>query len=50
MGIIYNSKQNISESTWRTPISRRRTVEALTRKNIQFLKKIGLKPVRGGPA
>ena len=57
MGIIYNSKQYISEPKeyisklkWNRPISHRRTVKPLTRKNIQFLKNIGLKIVRVGVA
>jgi len=48
MGIIYNSNKYISEPIWKPTISRRRTVNAITQRNIQFLKRIGLKVVRGG--
>lgn len=52
MGIVYNRKENKSkigrgyksEPICRTSISRSKTLKALTRKNIQFLKSLGLRP------
>ena len=51
MGIVYNStsrKDYISSEVCDPGISHRRAIKALTRQNIQFLRKIGLRVRSGG--
>ena len=52
MGLVFNKKLAnnfyIKRLKWGTGINRHRAVKALTRRNIQFLKSLGLRIAPGG--